>query len=196
MKLSSKKQGTFILAALAAFAVSPVFADTLSGQIDFTGKVISDSCRLSSPNGDATSIKVDMGTVSVEDIGTVANPKFTGAGSKQVDFNIICSTASKVTMNLAGTAPEVLSGNNILRVNNGTQSAGFARGVGIAVFDSAVAANPKAYDLTNGILLKEDAAGVAGEVRHVSFAAAYVTTGAMQVPGIANASLPFTLTYE
>ena len=64
------------------------------------------------------------------------------------------------------------------------------------MFDSAAVANPRAYDLTNGILLKEDAAGVAGEVRRVSFAAAYVTTGATQVPGIANASLPFTLTYE
>ncbi|WP_235087180.1 hypothetical protein [Chromobacterium sp. Beijing] len=64
----------------------------------------SDSCRLSSPNGDANSIKVDMGTVSVEDIGTLANPKFTGAGSRQVNFNIICKTASKVTMKLAGVA--------------------------------------------------------------------------------------------
>ncbi|WP_445989602.1 fimbrial protein [Chromobacterium haemolyticum] len=196
MKLFNSKQGKFVLAALAAFVVSPAFAESLSGQIDFTGKVIADSCRLSSPNGDATSIKVDMGTVSVEDIGTVASPKFTGSGSRQVDFNIICKTASKVSMHLAGAAPEVLSGNNILRVNNGTSSAGFARGVGIAVFDSAAVASPKAFDLTNGALLKEEAAGAIDEVRHVSFAAAYVTTGDTQVPGIANASLPFTLTYE
>ncbi|NHR05792.1 type 1 fimbrial protein [Chromobacterium haemolyticum] len=197
MKLLSSKQGKFLLAALSALAVSPVFAEEatkLSGQIDFTGKVVADSCRLSSSNGDATSVKVDMGTVSVEDIGTVADPKFTGSGSSQVNFSIICKTASKVSMNLAGLAPEVVNG-NILRVNNGTQSPGFARGVGIALYDSAVSTNPKAYDLTNGALLKEEAAGTANEVRKVSFAAAYVANGT-PTAGIANASLPFTLTYE
>lgn len=196
MKLLNSKQGKFVVAALAAFAVSPVFADTLSGQIDFTGRVISDSCRLSSPNGDANSIKVDMGTVSVEDIGTLANPKFTGAGSRQVNFNIICKTASKVTMKLAGAAPEVMSGNNILRVNNGTSSPGFARGVGIAVFDSAAVANPSAYNLTSGVLLQEDQPGQPDDIRRVSFAAAYVGSGGAMSPGIANASLPFTLTYD
>lgn len=196
MKMLSSKKTQVVLAALAVFVTSPVFAETLSGQIDFTGSITSDTCRLSSPNGDASSIKVEMGTVSVEDIGTVANPKFTGSGSRQVNFDIICKTASKVSMNLAGSAPEVLSGNNILRVNNGTASPGFAKGVGIAVFDSAAVANPRAYNLTDGALLKEEGEGAADEVRRVSFAAAYVTTGGALEPGIANASLPFTLTYE
>lgn len=203
MKTLNSKKGQIVLAALAALAMSPAFADgetkpdpvTLAGQIDFTGKVVADSCRLSSPNGDAASIKVDMGTVSVDDIGTVTSPKFTGSGSKQVDFNIICKTATMVSMALAGTTPEVVAGNKILRVNNGTSSAGFAQGVGIALYDKS-GSGATAYDLTSGSLLKEAASGAAGEVRRVSFAAAYVTNGATQKPGIANASLPFTLTYE
>ena len=152
MKTLNSKKGQIVLAALAALAMSPAFAvgTDVSGQIDFTGKVVADSCRLSSPNGDATSIKVDMGTVSVDDIGTVTSPKFTGSGSKQVDFNIICKTAVKVSMALTGTSPEVVTGNKILRVNNGTSLAGFAQGVGIALFDSAASASPTAYDLTKG----------------------------------------------
>ncbi|MCD5360943.1 fimbrial protein [Chromobacterium aquaticum] len=198
MKTLNSKKGYLVLALLTAFGasvVNPVFAakSELAGQIDFTGKVVADTCRLSSSNGDATSIKVDMGTVSIEDIGTVTSPKFTGSGSKQVDFNITCRDKAQVTMTLAGKTPEVNAAGNILRVNNGSTSANFAKGVGIALYDKA--GSTTALNLTSANLLKEDASGAAGEVRRVSFAAAYVADGT-PTAGIANASLPFTLTYE
>lgn len=204
MKTLSSKKGQIVLAVLATLAMSPAFADTqtpeapkditFDGQIDFTGKVVADTCRLSSPNGDASSIKVDMGAVSIEDIGTVEAPIFSGSGSKQVDFNINCKTEAKVSMTLNGKSPEVVTGNKILRVNNGSTSAGFAKGVGIALYDKS-GSGSTAFDLTNGALLKETTAGQVNEVRRVSFAAAYVKNGTPSA-GIANASLPFTLTYQ
>lgn len=196
---------TSLLLSLALLSYGAIAAPIeVKNKIEFTGRINADSCSLGSVSGDATSVKVNMGEVSVDNIGTVAAPKFTGAsGSSQVNFNVTCKTAATITVKLAGSAPDVTgTDNKVLRVNGGTNSAGFAQGVGIAVFNTAESGST-AYNLTNGELYKETAgkdtpAGSAGQSRRISFAAAYVKTGADAdiKPGIANASLPFIVSYE
>ena len=52
-------------------------------------------------------------------------------------------------------------------------------------------------DLSNGDLLAQTTVPATGGAVNVRFSAAYVAADAAKIkPGIANASLPFTLTYE
>jgi hypothetical protein len=58
-------------------------------------------------------------------------------------------------------------------------------------------ASANAFDLSNGDLLAQTEVPAAGGSLNVRFAAAYVAADPAKVkPGIANASLPFTLSYE
>lgn len=83
-----------------------------------------------------------------------------------------------------------------IRVNNGVTSAGFAQGVRIAVYEGT-GAGAKAYNLSNGDLLPEQQIKAGDGPVSVRFSAAYVSDNPATITaGIANASLPFTLTYE
>lgn len=185
------------LAGVAMSALSSVaMADTVDGVINFQGKIVNDTCKLSSATGDAGTINVDMGTIAADDIGTVAAPKRFANGAGSANFDVVCKKGAKVSMKFAGKAAELSADKKTLRVNNGTVADGFAQGVGIAVYEGT-GASANAYDLSNGDLLAQTEVPEGGAAINVRFAAAYVADDATTVkPGVANASLPFTLSYE
>ncbi len=188
------------LAGVAMSALSSVaMAQTVTkvdGTINFEGKITSDTCKVSSVTGDAGAINVKMGTVAADDIGTVAAPKRLTEGTGSANFEVVCKKGAKVSMKFAGKAAELSADKKTLRVNNGNTSAGFAQGVGIAVYEGT-GATANAFDLSNGDLLAQTEVPAEGGSVNVRFAAAYVAADATKVkPGIANASLPFTLSYE
>lgn len=180
-----------VMAALSSVAM----ADTVDGMINFEGKIVNDTCKVSSLTGDAGTINVAMGTIAADDIGTVAAPKFMANGSGSANIDIVCKQGAKVGMKFAGQASELSADKKSIRVNNGTTSAGFAQGVKIAVYEGT-GAGALAYDLGSGDLLASTVLTEAGAI-NVRFAAAYVADDPTKITaGIANASLPFTLTYE
>lgn len=186
----------FALSALSASAMAQTTPVSVDGSINFQGTIVSDTCKVSSVAGDAGAINVDMGTIAADDIGTVAAPKVLTSGSGSANFDVVCKTGAKVSMKFAGKAAELSADHKTLRVNNGNTSAGFAQGVGIAVYEGT-GASASAFDLSNGALLAETAVPSTGGAVNVRFAAAYVAADPTKIkPGIANASLPFTLTYE
>ena len=68
--------------------------------------------------------------------------------------------------------------------------------MGIAVYEGT-GASANAFDLGSGDLLAQTDVPATGGTLNVRFAAAYVAPDATKIkPGIANASLPFTLSYE
>ncbi|MCL6466730.1 MAG: fimbrial protein, partial [Ralstonia sp.] len=117
-----------------------------------------------------------------------------GAGS--ANFDVVCKKGAKVSMKFAGKVAELSADKKTLRVNNGNTADGFAQGVDIAVYEGT-GASANAFDLSNGDLLAQTEVPAAGGSLNVRFAAAYVAADPAKVkPGIANASLPFTLSYE
>ncbi|MGU7815035.1 fimbrial protein [Burkholderia sp. AW49-1] len=181
-------------AAMAALS-SAAMADTVDGVINFQGKIVNDTCKLSSATGDAGTINVNMGTIATDDVGTVAAPKFLASGVGLANFDISCKQGAKVSMKFAGQPAELSADKKSIRVNNGTSAAGFAQNVGIAVYEGT-GAGAQAFDLSNGDLLAQTELSEPGAI-NVRFAAAYVSDDPSKVTaGVANASLPFTLSYE
>ncbi|MGN6263247.1 MAG: fimbrial protein [Ralstonia sp.] len=183
--------------AMAADPVDPpVVKETVDGVINFQGTILNDTCKVSSTTGDAGAINVSMGNIAADDIGTLAAPKRLTNGAGAANFDVVCKKGAKVSMKFAGKVAELSADKKTLRVNNGNTSAGFAQGVGIAVYEGT-GSSANAFDLSNGDLLAQTEVPEGGGSLNVRFAAAYVADDATKVkPGIANASLPFTLSYE
>ncbi|CAJ0715659.1 hypothetical protein LMG6871_01527 [Ralstonia edaphis] len=183
------------MSALSSVAMAQT-ATKVDGTINFEGKITSDTCKVSSASGDAGTINVKMGNVAADDIGTVAAPKNLVGGTGSANFEVVCKKGAKVSMKFAGKAADLSTDKKTLRVNSGNTSAGFAQGVGIAVYEGT-GATANAFDLSGGDLLAQTEVPAEGGSINVRFAAAYVAPDATKIkPGIANASLPFTLSYE
>ncbi|CAJ0771374.1 fimbrial protein [Ralstonia chuxiongensis] len=184
------------LSSVAMAADEPVVKETVDGVINFQGTILNDTCKVSSTTGDAGAINVSMGNIAADDIGTLAAPKRLTNGAGAANFDVVCKKGAKVSMKFAGKVAELSADKKTLRVNNGNTSAGFAQGVGIAVYEGT-GSSANAFDLSNGDLLAQTEVPEGGGSLNVRFAAAYVADDATKVkPGIANASLPFTLSYE
>ena len=137
-----------------------------------------------------------MGTIAADDIGTLTAPKNLANGAGSANIDVVCKTGAKVSMKFAGKTAELSADKKTLRVNNGNTAAGFAQGVSIAVYEGT-GAGANAFDLSNGDLLAQTTVPSTGGAVNVRFAAAYVAADPTKIkPGVANASLPFTLTYE
>ncbi|MBN3769079.1 type 1 fimbrial protein [Burkholderia sp. Se-20378] len=185
-------------AAMVAFSSAAIAAgsESVDGMISFQGTIVNDTCKVSSATGDARSIIVNMGTIAADEVGTVAAPRFSANGSSAVKFAIMCKKGGKVSMKFAAQGAELDADNKSIRVNSGSPAPGYAQNVSIAVYKDTSAGEP-AFDLSNGDLLAETKLPDEGGSVNVSFAAAYVAQDPSKVTaGIANASLPFTLSYE
>lgn len=184
------------MSVLSSVAMAQTPPTSVAGVINFQGAVLNDTCKVSSTTGDAGTINVNMGNIAADDIGTVAAPKRLTNGSGSANFDVVCKVGAKVSMKFAGKAAELSADKKTLRVNNGNTSAGFAQGVGIAVYEGS-GSNMNAFDLGSGDLLAQTDVPATGGAINVRFAAAYVAADPTKIkPGIANASLPFTLSYE
>lgn len=185
--------GSYSGLALAAEGDASTTGGTIPGSMEFTGNVVSDSCKLSGSGGSSNGIiNVNMGSISADDIGTVTAPNFSvSQSSTGMMLNVDCKTEQAVSITFAALPSNLVtdSGNNILQLNSGSG----ASGVGIAVYPTG---SKTAINLATGKLLDSITVGPDSPVK-VQFDAAYVKSGSAAVtPGTANASLPFVISYQ
>lgn len=188
-----------IAASGSAFADDPVTpTPTLggSGKITFTGVINNDACSVDGANSDRT-ISVDMGNVSIKDMGTAENPAAGRVTAKDFNLNVNCNAGTKVAMifdaNNGGSG--LVTAKKVLALNAGSAS---AKNVGIALLDSNGALIDLSSPSTARIESTIHGQGSEGGDATLSFAAAYVTTAAAgsAVAGRGDATLPFILQYE
>lgn len=136
-KLSRTLLALSIFAAgnvLAADPVSPTKAG--SGTINFTGTINNDACSVEGAGKDKT-ISVNMGEVSIKDMGTATAPKGNGTLSvENFDMKINCNAGTKVAMIFEptkGAGSGIETGTKVLKLIDGL---GSAKGIGIALLDS------------------------------------------------------------
>lgn len=178
-----------VLAAAGSAVADPVKAG--SGQINFTGIINNDACSIDNAVGKEKAISVDLGAVSIKDMGTADSPIGGRAVASDFNLKINCNEGTKVAMLFdAKSGSGVVAGKKVLALNPGLDS---AKNVGIAILNS----NGELVDLSTPATAKieSDLNGTNGTL---NFAAAYVTTADVKsaTAGNGNATLPFTLEYE
>ncbi|QLG92588.1 type 1 fimbrial protein [Pseudomonas yamanorum] len=186
---------SMLAATGAAYAadepVGPVKAG--SGTINFTGVINNDACSVEGA-GLNKNISVEMGEVSIKDMGTAAAPIGSGKlSAENFDMKINCNAGTKVAMIFQptkGAGTGIVAGTKVLNVIGGL---GAAKNVGIALLD----ANGAIIDLSSPTTAKIES-NLQDSNATLKFSAAYVTTAALDtvVAGRADATLPFTLQYE
>ncbi|MDH4555996.1 type 1 fimbrial protein [Pseudomonas sp. BN417] len=179
-----------IAASGAAFAAEPPTSTKAgTGQISFTGVINNDACSVEGSTGKEKAIAVDMGNVSIKDMGTDTAPNAGRLSANDINLNINCNAGTKVSMKF-DAAGKLVEGKKVLKLTQGQNT---AKNVGIAILDS----NGNVVDLTSDTTAKIDSTLNGGDAT-LTFAAAYVTTADPKTagPGDGNATLPFTLYYE
>ncbi|AIL62554.1 fimbrial protein [Pseudomonas alkylphenolica] len=182
-------------AALAADP-TPVPVQGGSGKITFTGVINNDACSVDGANADRV-ISVDMGTVSIKDMGTAESPSSGRVTGKDFNLNVNCNLGTKVSMifDAASGGSGLVTGKKVLALTKGT---GTAANVGIALLDSNGALIDLSSKTTAKIQSGMHGTGAVGGDAILNFSAAYVTTGAAgtATAGRGDATLPFILQYE
>ncbi|CAK9890776.1 MULTISPECIES: fimbrial protein [Pseudomonas] len=185
-----------LAASGAALAADPVPVQGGSGKITFTGVINNDACSVDGANADRV-ISVDMGTVSIKDMGTAESPSSGRVTGKDFNLNVNCNLGTKVSMifDAASGGSGLVTGKKVLALTKGT---GTAANVGIALLDSNGALIDLSSKTTAKIQSDMHGTGAAGGDAILNFSAAYVTTGAAgtATAGRGDATLPFILQYE
>ena len=184
-----------IFAAGNAFAADPPATPTKagSGTINFTGSINNDACSVEGIGLNKT-ISINMGEVSIKDIGTATAPKGNGTlSAENFGMTINCNAGTKVAMIFQptkGAGSGIVTGTKVLKLTDGL---GAAKNIGIALLDS----NGALIDLSSPTAAKVENT-LQDSNTTLKFSAAYVTTAdaASAVAGRADATLPFTLQYE
>ncbi|WP_047337297.1 fimbrial protein [Pseudomonas protegens] len=191
-KLTRALLALSIIAATGnALADDPVKAG--SGTINFTGTINNDACSVEGAGKNKT-IAVNMGEVSIKDMGTASAPKGNGTlNVENFNMNINCNAGTKVAMIFEptkGAGSGLEPGTKVLRLIDGL---GTAKGIGIALLDS----NGAVIDLSSPSTAKIENT-LQDSNTTLKFSAAYVTTvdPKLAVAGRGDATLPFTLQYE
>ncbi|MNP29979.1 Type-1 fimbrial protein, A chain precursor [compost metagenome] len=185
---------SLIAASAGAFAADPTKGG--SGKIAFTGVINNDACSVDGANADRV-IAVDMGSVSIKDMGTAESPASGRVTGKDFNLNVNCNLGTKVSMvfdaNSGGSG--LVTGKKVLALTKGT---GTAANVGIALLDPAGNLIDLSSATTAKIQSDVHGTGAEGGDATLSFSAAYVTTGApgTATAGRGDATLPFILQYE
>ncbi|MFY9962223.1 fimbrial protein [Pseudomonas sp.] len=167
-----------------------------SGTITFTGVINNDACSVDGANADRV-ISVDMGNVSIKDMGTAESPSSGRVTGKDFNLNVNCNMGTKVSMifDAASGGSGLVTGQKVLALTKGS---GTAANVGIALLDSNGALIDLSSKATAMIQSDMQSTGDAGGDAILNFSAAYVTTGAAgtATAGRGDATLPFILQYE
>ncbi|MDP9529572.1 fimbrial protein [Pseudomonas protegens] len=189
------KKLSLVLGLSSVFTCSPFAMAALEvgggGVVNFNGLVKTDSCY---PVSGTSDISVSLGEVQARELGTVSAPK--GGTGASTPFSIKCSKGAKVQMSFKPAAADKLESGKALRVNEGVTSAGFAQNVAIVMLKP----DGSAMDLGTEFYEASFGTGATGGTVNIPLKAAYVmTTGATVdtvVGGVANAKMPFVLSYE
>lgn len=183
------------MAANSAMAAGEPGTPTVAGTgtINFTGAINNDACSVDGIGANKT-ISVNMGEVSIKDMGTAAAPKGIGAPSvENFEMTVNCNAGTKVAMIFkptSGKGSGLVTGTGVLKVIDGL---GAAKNIGIALLD----ANGALIDLKSPTTAKIES-NLQDTSASLKFSAAYVTTADPKtaVAGRGDATLPFTLQYE
>ena len=180
-------------AAGNALAADPVPTKAGSGTVNFTGTINNDACSVDGAGTNKT-ISVNMGEVSIKDMGTATAPKGSGTlSAENFEMKINCNAGTKVAMLFeptSGKGSGLVTGTGVLKVIDGL---GAAKNIGIALLDS----NGALIDLKSPATAKVES-NLQDSNASLKFSAAYVTTAdpKLAVAGRGDATLPFTLQYE
>ncbi len=181
----------FLAVSVIAASGSAFAADGGKGQINFTGFINNDACSVDGSVGKEKAILVDMGNMSIKDIGTDTAPNGGRIAASNFNLKVNCNEGTKVSMVFdAASGSGLVDSKPILALNPGFES---AKNVGIAIMDS----NGQIIDLRTQNTAKIEST-LNGTDATLTFAAAYVTTADPKTatPGDGNATLPFLLQYE
>lgn len=69
-----------------------------SGQISFTGVINNDACSVDGASGNDKMIAVDMGSVSIKDMGTDSAPGAGRVAANDFNLKVNCNAGTKVSM--------------------------------------------------------------------------------------------------
>lgn len=186
-----------LVTSMGAFAAEAAPVQGGSGKISFSGVINNDACSVDGANADRV-ISVDMGNVSIKDMGSAEAPSAGRVTGKEFNLNVNCNQGTKVSMVFDPTilgGSGIVTGKGVLALTPGS---GAAKNVGIALFDSTGAKIDLSSKTTAIIQSGMHGGGAAGGDAALSFSAAYVTTGAAgsATAGRGDATLPFILQYE
>lgn len=189
-----------ILAATVSGALASS-AMAHDGTINFTGEVTSVSCSLKAGAGSSvtgsqgsTKVEVAMGKISADAVPATGN----AANSAYINLTLDCgNTAPNLTTvemrfdPLSGSGLDTFN-NTLLKVKGG------ATGVAIGIYDQTAnkLLNLAANDILTSALTTAGTGATSSTTGIFNMRAAYLANGDAVVPGIANAELPFTLTYK
>ncbi|WP_025123489.1 MULTISPECIES: fimbrial protein [unclassified Serratia (in: enterobacteria)] len=173
------KKTLMTLALVASgFVASSVYA--ADGTINFTGEITDQACTV-----DSTSQNLQV------PLGKIAASSFNGQGSYSAATNFTlklkdCPLANTATVKFDGTSVD--GDNSVLALASG---AGVAGGVGIELSDATqtvvnLFANSASYNLTAGV----------GSETDLNFTARYKALSTVVTPGVANASVQFSIIYN
>lgn len=190
------KKQLIALAVLSALGMTAAQAEPTvgaTGTINFVGRINADSCTVASNsanvNSNGGSITVDMGAVSSSALGTEAQPAagaVAGMLVQPLTLELTCQTGTEVALKLTR---QVASGKGI-----GLQPGG-AQNVQVMLIDDNTGVP---LDFTSGSV-SLDADLVNGYTTYplkAYYAMAAGKAVADVVPGVANATVNYELTYE
>lgn len=184
----------FLISSLVAAVSVANFAQANTGEINFTGELTAATCTVTGgTGGTAGVIDVDLGTVSIADLGTGAPGDF--GAETGINMDIDCAGAGGFETVKMHFSPRSGSGldandNRLLQITEGG-----AAGVGIGLINDA-------NELVNlGTGETVETALVAGQdgaaTATLNLRAAYIISDAPALAaGVANGDMPFTLSYE
>lgn len=190
------KKQFIALAVLSALGMSAAHAEPTigaTGTINFTGRINADSCTVASNSANVSSnggsINVDMGSVTANALGTEAQPAagaVAGMLVQPLTLELTCQTGTEVAMKLTR---QVAAGKGI-----GLQPGG-AQNVQVMLIDDN---SGVPLDFTSGsVTLASDLVdGYTTFPLKAYYAMAAGKAAADVVPGIANATVNYELTYE
>ncbi|AKA22414.1 fimbrial protein [Pseudomonas chlororaphis] len=192
------------MAIVGAVSTSAMAAD---GTINFTGEIIAASCTVKPGNGGTSTggtagkqtINVELGKVSSDSLGTIGNV----SSGKSINLDLDCGTTGKdlttvkLTFDPANGSGLDTANNSLLKITGPEGKT--ATGVAIGLYDSNnkllnLAANETIDGKIETISDGETPPKLTYKAK-LDLRAGYVATGAV-TPGIANGTLPFTLTYQ
>ncbi|HEK1766275.1 TPA: type 1 fimbrial protein [Pseudomonas putida] len=178
-------------------ANSAIAAD---GTINFTGEILAASCSATAGAGTTVAgekgnqnIDVALGKVSMDSLGGTNGIT---AGSA-ININLDCgNTAAGLTTVLVQFDP--MSGSGVdAKKNSLLKTTGTAKGVGIGIFNADnTPVNLGANEFFAAPLVVTGKDLDAKYTAALNMRAGYVANGDTLVPGTANGTLPFTLTYK
>lgn len=193
------KAASLLALAVLAGALSST-ANAANGTLQFQGNLQTGSCGIVPVDftqpGLVDFVDVDMGQASFADMQEAAAVTGVVNNPERIAFNLECNGADDATR-FVNLKFDTANGSGLDRIDNRllALAPGGAGGAAIALVDN----NNRLIDLSSAPELRERlGVSVPGAARFANFrfGAAYLKTSAAPVEGVANATLPFLVTYE